>query len=144
MTHQFVLFVRDITERKMTDDALKAAHQYNRSLIEASLDPLVTISGDGKVMDVDRATELDTGVSRERIIGSDFSDYFVEPEKAREGYQEVFSKGTVRDYPLAIRHTSGLTTNVLYNAAVYRNEAGKVQGVFAAARDMTEICNLKF
>jgi PAS domain S-box-containing protein len=128
----------DITERKQAEKALKMASLYNRSLIEAALDPLVTISADGKVMDVNRATELVTGVSRENLIGSDFSSYFTNPQKAKEGYEEVFSKGFVRDYPLAIYHSSGLVTEVLYNATVYRDEAGKVQGVFAVARDITE------
>jgi PAS domain S-box-containing protein len=128
----------DITERKQAEEALKTAQQYNRSLIEASLDPLVTISPDGKVMDVNEATEIVTGVTRGRLIGSDFSDYFTEPNKAREGYQRVFSKGFVKDYPLAIRHTSGKNTDVLYHATVLRSKAGEVQGVFAAARDVTE------
>jgi PAS domain S-box-containing protein len=129
----------DITQRKRAEDALKATSLYARSLIEASLDPLVTISRDGKVMDVNRATEHVTGVAREQLIGSDFLDYFTEPEKAREGYQKVFSKETVRDYPLAILHTSGKNTDVLYNATVFRNEAGEIQGVFATARDVTEL-----
>ncbi|MGA2463408.1 MAG: MASE3 domain-containing protein [Thermodesulfobacteriota bacterium] len=128
----------DITERKRAEEALKVTSLYARSLIEASLDPLFTISADGKVMDVNRATELVTGVPREQLIGSDFSDYFTEPEKAKEGYKKVFSEGSVRDYPLAIRHSSDHITEVLYNATVYRNEAGEVQGVFAAARDITE------
>jgi len=128
----------DITERKQAEKALKVASLYTRSLIEASLDPLVTISPDGKVMDVNRATELVTGVSRENLIGSDFSSYFTDPQKAKKGYEEVFSKGFVRDYPLSIRHTSGRVTEVLYNATVYKNEAGEVQGVFAVARDITE------
>jgi PAS domain S-box-containing protein len=128
----------DITERKRAEEALHAASLYTRSLIEVSLDPLVTISANGKVMDVNKATELVTGVSREQLIGSDFSDYFTEPEKAREGYRGVFKTGSVRDYPLAIRHTSGRVTEVLFNATVYRNEAGDVQGIFAAARDITE------
>ncbi|MGE5841271.1 MAG: PAS domain S-box protein, partial [Deltaproteobacteria bacterium] len=128
----------DITERKRAEESLRAAHQYNRSLIEASLDPLVTINPEGKVTDVNTATELATGVSREQLIGSDFSDYFTEPDKAREGYRTAFLKGTVRDFPLAIRHKSGMTTDVLYNATIYRNETGEIQGVFAAARDITE------
>jgi PAS domain S-box-containing protein len=128
----------DITERKRAEEALHAASLYTRSLIEVSLDPLVTISADGKVMDVNKATELVTGVSRAQLIGSDFSDYFTEPEKAREGYRGVFKTGSVTDYPLAIRHTSGRVTEVLFNATVYRNEAGEVQGIFAAARDITE------
>ena len=128
----------DITERKRAEEALRAAHQYNRSLIEASLDPLLTINSEGKVTDVNSATELATGVTREQLIGSDFSDYFADPEKAREGYRTAFLKGTARDYPLAIRHRSGMITDVLYNATIYRNEAGEIQGVFAAARDITE------
>ncbi|MGD0626155.1 MAG: PAS domain S-box protein [Thermodesulfobacteriota bacterium] len=128
----------EIAERRRAERALKAASLYTRTLIEASLDPLITISADGKVMDANKATELVTGVFRENLIGSDFSDYFTEPEKAREGYKEVFLKGFVRDYPLSIRHTSGRVTEVLYNATVYKNEAGEVQGVFAVARDITE------
>ena len=116
----------------------RQASQYARSLIEASLDPLVTISREGKITDVNRATETVTGVSRERLIGSDFSDYFTQPEKARQGYEQVFTEGTVRDYPLAIRHTSGTVTDVLYNATVFKNEAGEIEGVFAAARDIKE------
>jgi PAS domain S-box-containing protein len=60
--------------------------QYVRSLIEASLDPLVTINTDGQIMDVNKATEMVTGVPRNSLIGSDFSDYFTEPDKARQGY----------------------------------------------------------
>ena len=111
---------------------------YARNLIEASLDPLVTISVKGKVTDVNKATEVATGFSREELIGSNFSDYFTEPQKADIGYKRVFKEGLVRDYPLAIRHKSGKITNVLYNATVYRNEAGEIQGIFAAARDITE------
>ena len=117
---------------------LRKASLYARSLIEASLDPLVTISPNGQITDVNKATEQVTGIDREQLIGSDFSDYFTDPEKANEGYLAVLSQGLVKDYPLTIRHTSGCTTDVLYNATVYRNEEGEVQGVFAAARDVTE------
>jgi PAS domain S-box-containing protein len=111
---------------------------YNRSLIEASLDPLVTISVEGKITDVNAATEQVTGCARGELIGADFSSYFTAPEQARAGYQQVFSAGFVRDYPLAIRHTSGRVTEVLYNASIYKDEQGRVLGVFAAARDITE------
>src|SRR5271157_3629623 len=127
----------DITDRKKNEDELRKASYYARSLIEASLDPLVTISRDGKITDVNEATEQVTGYSRDELIGSDFSDYFSEPEKAREGYKNVFTNGFVKDYPLAIHHKSGNITDVLYNATVYNDEAGEIQGVFAAARDVT-------
>jgi PAS domain S-box-containing protein len=129
---------RDVTERKKAEESVKLASQYSRSLIEASLDPLVTINIDGKITDVNTATEQVTGVVRADLVGSDFAVYFTDPTQAREGYQQVFAKGFVTDYPLAIRHTSGKIIDVLYNASVYRDDAGKVLGVFAAARDVTE------
>ncbi len=136
---------RDITERKrgetvrkQAQEALQKASLYTRSLIEASPDPLVTISRDGKITDVNEATENVTGITRDRLIGSDFCDYFTEPEKARKGYKQVFAAGLVRDYPLAIRHTSGRITDVLYNATVFKDRQGQVEGVFAAARDITD------
>lgn len=127
-----------LTERRRTEEALRLAGAYNRSLIEASLDPLVTIGPDGKITDVNASTEAATGRSRAELIGTDFSDYFTEPEKARAGYQRVFRDGLVRDYPLELRHRDGRLTSVLYNASVYRDEQGNVIGVFAAARDITE------
>jgi PAS domain S-box-containing protein len=126
----FLLISRDIS------DEIRMS-QYARSLIEASLDPLVTISGEGKITDVNEATTRVTGVPREKLIGADFSNYFTEPERAREGYRQVFAKGMVKDYPLTIRHADGALTDVLYNASIYRDEHGNVLGVFAAARDVT-------
>jgi PAS domain S-box-containing protein len=118
---------------------LQNVAQYARSLIEASLDPLVTINIEGQITDVNAATERITGVTRHQLIGSDFADYFTEPEKARAGYQQVFLNGSVTDYPLAIRDTSGRIFDVLYNASVYRDKDNStVLGVFAAARDITE------
>jgi len=124
--------------RGKTEEALRRASGYNRSLIEASLDPLVTIAPDGKITDVNNAAEKVTGFSREKLIGTDFSCYFTEPERARAGYQHVFQEGWVQDYELAIRHRDGRVTPVLYNASVYRDESGQVVGVFAAARDISE------
>jgi len=133
----FLLMSNDISEKKQAEEQLRQASQYARSLIEASLDPLVTISPEGKITDVNQATVEVTGVPRDRLIGTDFSDYFTEPEQAREGYQQVFQKGFVTDYPLTIRHRDGRLTDVLYNASVYRDMEGNVLGVFAAARDVT-------
>jgi PAS domain S-box-containing protein len=122
--------VRDITKQQ-------EVAQYARGLIEATLDPLVTISPDGKITDVNEATIKITGVSRDKIIGTNFSNYFTEPDKAQEGYQQALAKGYVTDYPLTLRHRDGKLTDVLYNASIYKNAAGDVQGVFAAARDIT-------
>ncbi len=126
-----ILVSQDITERKESS-------QYARSLIEASLDPLVTISADGKITDVNEASIKVTGIEREKLIGTDFSNYFTEPQKAQEGYQQVFEKGFRADYPLTIKHKNGNLTDVLYNASVYKDDIGNVLGVFAAARDVTE------
>ncbi len=119
-------------------DKEKRASQYARSLIEASLDPLVTISAGGKITDVNEASIKVTGIGRQKLIGTNFSNYFTEPEKAEEGYRQAFEKGFVADYPLTIKHKNGKLTDVLYNASVYKDEKGNVLGVFAAARDVTE------
>ncbi|MFZ1306972.1 MAG: CHASE3 domain-containing protein, partial [Ferruginibacter sp.] len=116
----------------------KSASQYARSLIEASLDPLVTISAEGKITDVNEASVIVTGILREKLIGTDFTNYFTDPVKARKGYQQVFENGFVSDYPLTIKSKNGKLTDVLYNASLYKNSHGVVLGVFAAARDVTE------
>ncbi|MFZ3166679.1 MAG: PAS domain S-box protein [Candidatus Methanoperedens sp.] len=134
----YLLMSNDISEKKQADEQLRQASQYARSLIEASLDPLVTISPEGKITDVNEATIKVTGIPRDELIGTDFSNYFTEPKNARKGYEQVFAKGSVTDYPLTIRHKDGRLTDVLYNASVYRDVQGKVLGVFAAARDVTE------
>jgi len=130
--------VQDITERKRAEEALRLSNAYNRSLIEINLDPLVTIGPDGKITDVNAATEAATGRSRSELIGTDFCDYFTEPAEARAGYQQAFREGLVRDYPLELRHRDGRVMSVLYNASIYRDESDQVSGVFAAARDITE------
>ncbi len=135
---QLVGTVIDITERKRGEEALRLSNAYNRSLIEASLDPLVTIGPDGKITDVNAATEAATGRSRGELIGTDFCDYFTDPTRARAGYEQVFREGTVRDYPLELRHRDRRVMSVSYNASVYRDEAAQIIGVFAAARDITE------
>ncbi len=129
---------RDITARKQAEEAVRRANEYNRSLIEASLDPLVTINPDGTISDVNEATIRVTGVPRDELIGTDFSNYFTEAEKAKAGYEQVFRDGSVIDYELEIRHRDGRITPVLYNAAVYRDGSGGIAGIFAAARDVTE------
>jgi PAS domain S-box-containing protein len=121
---------RDITETKKTS-------LYSRTLIEASLDPFVMMNPEGKITDVNEATIKSTGLTREKLMGTDFSTYFTEPEKARAGYEEVFLKGFITDYPLTIRHLNGKLTDVLYNASVYKDLDGKVLGIFATARDHT-------
>lgn len=111
---------------------------YARSLIEASLDPLVTISAKGKIMDMNDALANITGMTREKLTGTDFLDYFTEPEKARAVYQEVFARGSVADSPLTLRHQNGTLTDVLFNGSIYKDDSGNVLGVVIVARDVTE------
>lgn len=127
-----------LAETRKQSAELRTSSLYARSLLESSLDPLVTIGPDGKIMDVNVATENVTGVKRDALVGSDFSDYFTDPEMAKAGYKQVFTQGYVTDYSLAIRHPSGKITDVLYNASVFRDARGEVAGIFAAARDVTE------
>ncbi|MEI6215608.1 MAG: PAS domain S-box protein, partial [Desulfuromonadales bacterium] len=133
----FWIIFTDITERKQAEETLRQASIYNRCLIEASLDPLVTIGPDGRITDTNQATMAITGASREELVGSMFSDYFSDPDAATAGYQNVLRDGTVRDYPLEITHRDGRLIPVLYNATLFRDSDGNVAGVFAAARDIS-------
>jgi PAS domain S-box-containing protein len=110
---------------------------FARRLIEASLDPLVTISPLGKITDMNQATVNITGLDRENLTGTNFFDYFTEPQKAKEVYQMVFANGSVVDSPLTLRHIDGKLTDVLFNGSVYKNDSGKVLGVVIVARDVT-------
>ena len=115
----------------------KLESQYARSLIEASLDPLVVINTEGKITDINLATVNITGIMREKLIGTDFFDYFTEQQMAREVYQEVFANGSVADSPLTLRHRDGKLTDVLFNGSVYKDDEGNVLGVVIVARDVT-------
>jgi PAS domain S-box-containing protein len=108
-------------------------------LIEASLDPLITISPEGKITGANEATIHVTGVPREELIASDFFSYFTEPEKAREAYREAFAKSFISDYSLTIRHREGRLTEISCNATVYKDARGEILGVFAAARDISAL-----
>ncbi len=131
---------REIANKELEafSDSVKLTSQYSRSLIEASLDPLVTISTEGKITDMNEASARITGMTREELTGTDFLDYFTEPQKAREVYQEVFARGSVADSPLTLRHKDGKLTDVLFNGSVYRDDRENVLGVVIVARDVTD------
>jgi PAS domain S-box-containing protein len=109
---------------------------YARSLIEASRDPLFTISPDGNITDMNHATVRVTGVSRKKLIGTGFFNYFTQSQNARECYKQVFAKGFVADYPLTIM--DGKLTDVLFNGSVYKDDKGNLLGAVLVARDITE------
>lgn len=113
----------------------KTNNQYARSLIEASLDPLFTINIDGEITDMNQATIDITGVSRDKLIGSNFYIYFTDPQKAKAVCKVVFEKGFITDYPLII--IDHKFTNVLFNGSVYKDEHGNVLGAVIVARDVT-------
>ena len=131
---------QEIEKKKLEElsYSLKLASQYSLSLIEASRDPLVVISPEGKITDMNEALVKITGIARKELKGTDFFDYFTEPQNAREVYQEVFAKGSVADSPLTLCHANGKLTNVLFNGSVYKDDRGKVLGVVIVARDVTE------
>jgi PAS domain S-box-containing protein len=116
----------------------KSLSKYSRTLIEASLDPLITINSNGKITDMNQALSDITGITREELKGTDFFDYFTDKHKAIEVYQEAFANGVVIDSPLTIRHKDGKLTDVLFNGSVYRDERGNVLGVVIVARDITK------
>src|SRR5665648_877683 len=130
---------RELFAKEVQEEKANKGWNYNRNLLETSIDSLVTIGPDGIITDVNSATEKATGLPREKIIGTDFSEYFTEPEKARAGYKQVFDIGKVVDYELYLKHINGSSIPVLYNASVYKDNEGQIIGVLIAARDISVI-----
>ena len=129
---------RRAAEAEAGREAARRASAYNRSLIEASLDAMAAIGPDGTITDVNAAAERLTGSSRAELIGTDFSECFTDPDRARSGYRQAFREGVVQNSTLGIRHRDGRTIPVLYDASVYRDDKGEVVGVFVVARETGE------
>lgn len=116
----------------------KLLSKYSRGLIEASLDPLIAISIDGKITDMNEALSKITGRTREEIIGTSFFDYFTDTDKAYAVSQLVFEKEAIIDTPLTIRHARGKLTDVLFNGSIFKDDKGNIQGAVIVARDVTK------
>jgi len=131
--------VQDITDKTIALEALSNANLYNRSLIEANLDPLMAVGPDGRITDVNSATVKATGYRRGELIGSQFADYFTRGDLACCAWRTAFDLGFLHDCELALRHRLGQLTPVICNASVYRDGRGEVSGVFVAARDISKL-----
>ncbi len=128
----------DITEQRELEEGLRESQAYNRGLLESSIDGLVTVDRALVVSDVNQMMCRMAGKPREEIIGSLFPAYFTEAARAEQGVRQTFEQGAVTDYILTLRGDGGREIPVSFNAAVFRDAAGEVQGIFAAARDITE------
>jgi PAS domain S-box-containing protein len=129
---------RDITAQKQLELQLRDQQFYTRSLIESNIDALMTTDLLGIISDVNQQMAALTGALREDLIGSPFKQYFTDPVRAEDGIRLVLREGKVTNYELTARNTDGRETVVSYNAATFYDRDGKLQGVFAAARDVTE------
>ncbi|WP_210200225.1 PAS domain-containing hybrid sensor histidine kinase/response regulator [Methylocella silvestris] len=125
-------------EQKKSDQRLRDQQFYTRSLIESNIDALMTIDPAGVITDVNKQTEALTGRTRDELIGAPFKDCFTDPKRAEAGIQRVLSENSVTDYELTARARDGKQTVVSYNATTFYDRSRTLQGVFAAARDVTE------
>jgi len=129
---------RDITEQRRLQDQLRESQHYNRSLIEASPDALVTVDPDIVITDVNEQMVKLTRYSREELIGSSFKDYFTDPQRATAGVRKTFGEGSVTNYELVLESAGGKRTLVSFNAAIFKDIEGRTAGIFASAREITE------
>ncbi|MGA3186039.1 MAG: PAS domain S-box protein [Bryobacteraceae bacterium] len=125
-------------EQKVLDQRLRDQQFYTRSLIESNIDALMTTDPRGIITDVNQQMEALTGCTRDELIGAPFKDYFTDPDLAEAGIKRVLGGGKVTDYELTARARDGKETVVSYNATTFHDRDRKLQGVFAAARDVTE------
>ena len=125
-------------ERKRLDQRLRDQHFYTRSLIESNVDALMATNPSGIITDVNKQTEALTGRTRDELIGAPFKNCFTDPERAEAGIQMVLAQQKVTNYELTARDRDGKETVVSYNATTFYDRDRRLQGVFAAARDITE------
>ncbi len=125
-------------ERLLLDQRVRDQQFYTRSLIESNIDALITTDPRGIITDVNKQMEALTGCTRDELIGAPFKDYFTDPERAEAGIKLVLGESKVTDYELTARARDGKETVVSYNATTFHDRDRKLQGVFAAARDVTE------
>jgi PAS domain S-box-containing protein len=125
-------------ERKKLDQRLRDQQFYTRSLIESNIDALMTTDPAGIISDVNKQMEALTGCTRDELIGARFKDYFTEPDRAEAAIKHVLNENKVTNYELTARARDGKETVVSYNATTFHDRERKLQGVFAAARDITE------
>jgi PAS domain S-box-containing protein len=126
-------------ERQRLDQRLRDQHFYTRSLIESNIDALMATDPRGIITDVNKQTEALTGCTRDELIGSPFKDHFTDPVLAQAGINRVLAEGKVTNYELTARARGGAETAVSYNATTFYDRHRSLQGVFASARDMTEL-----
>ena len=126
-------------ERMRLDQRLRDQHFYTRSLLESNIDALMTTDPRGIVTDVNKQMEALTGCTRDELIGAPFKSYFTDPARAEEGIRRVLNEGKLTNYELTARARDGTLTVVSYNATTFHDRDRRLQGVFASARDMTEL-----
>jgi len=126
-------------ERQKLDQRLRDHHFYTRSLIESNIDALMATDPRGIITDVNRQTEALTGCTRDELIGAPFKKYFTDPKMAEAGIRRVLAEGQITNYELTARARDGTLTVVSYNATTFHDRDRNLQGVFGAARDMTEL-----
>lgn len=128
--------LHDKRESMFHEREISQINAYYRSIIEATLDPMITMNLEGIIQDVNRAAEEITGQKRRDLIGTYFSGLLREPEAFRMLFEETINAESVRGRLLTIIHIEGRCTPVLYNATVFRNEMGKSRGILATLRDI--------
>jgi len=125
-------------EQKKLDQRLRDQQFYTRSLIESNIDAIMTTDPSGIITDVNKQMEALTGCTRDELIGAPFKNYFTDPERAEAGIKLALGEKKVTDYELTARARDGKKTEVSYNATTFYDRDRTLQGVFAAARDVTE------
>jgi PAS domain S-box-containing protein len=125
-------------EQKKLDQRLRDQQFYTRSLIESSIDAIMTTDPSGIITDVNKQMEALTGCTRDELIGAPFKNYFTDPERAEAAIKLVLNEKKVTNYELTARARDGKKTVVSLNATTFYDRDRRLQGVFAAARDITE------
>lgn len=136
--NQVMVLVRNMTDRKKAEEALREGERRYRTLFEESRDSIYISTREGRFLDANQ-TALDLlGYTKEELTGTGIREIYVDASDRARFQEEIEQKGSVRDYEIQFRRKDGAVMDCLLTATVRRAEDGTILGYQGIIHDITQ------
>lgn len=133
-----MMVVRDITERKRAEEELRASREYSRSLVDSSLDMIISVDQDRRIVEFNRAAEETFGYSKTEVLGRRVSILYADPAEGRRVHETVLRTGRFAG-EIANKRKNGEVFPSYLSASILSDSEGRRIGVMGVSRDISEI-----
>ena len=130
--------IRDITDRKKADEALRESEERYRSLFEASRDMIYIRTKEGNFVDINPAGLKMLGYTKEEMLNLNVMEIYVDPAERIKFQQEIERNGSVKNYEVKLRKKDGTEIECLATSTVRLDRYGNILGYQGIVRDITE------